>query len=71
MSYIGVSGIRFAYLGYMGAKDFDGIDERLEDELREHLSQGAYKELVPALQCIARPNFRWKVECEREESEAV
>ena len=30
-----------------------------------------YKELVPALQCVARPNFRWKVECEREENEAV
>ncbi len=38
MSYIGVSGIRFAYLGYMGAKDFDGIDERLKGELRERLS---------------------------------
>ena len=42
----------------------------LEDELREHLSQDAYKELVPALQCVARPNFRWKVECESEENKA-
>ena len=55
----------------MGVKDFDGIDERLKDELRERLSQIAYKELVPALQCIARPNFRWKVEREGEENKAV
>jgi len=25
-------------LGYMGASDFDGFDERLKNELREHLS---------------------------------
>ncbi len=42
----------------------------LKDELRERLSQDAYKELVPALQCVARPNFRWKVERKREENEA-
>ena len=54
----------------MGAKDFDGLVERLEDELRERLSQDAYKELVPTLQCIARPNFRWKVERESEENKA-
>ncbi len=54
----------------MGAKDFDGIDEHFTDELRERLSQNAYKELVPALQCVTRPNFRWKVEREREENEA-
>ena len=46
------------------------FDECFNDELRERLSQGAYKELVPALQCVARPNFRWKVEHEREENEA-
>ena len=44
--------------------------EHLKDELREHLSQSAYKELVPALQCVARPNFRWKVERRREENKA-
>ncbi len=35
---MGISGVRYAYLGYMGAKDFDGFDERLKDELRERLS---------------------------------
>src|SRR6266478_5885557 len=68
---MGVSGIRYALSGYMGAKDFDGFDERLKDELRERLSEDAYKELVPALQCVARPNFKWKVEREREENKAV
>ena len=47
------------------------FDEHFIYELREHLSQSAYKELVPALQCIARPNFRWKVEREGEKNEAV
>ncbi len=46
------------------------FDERLMDKLRERLSQDAYKELVPTLQCVARPNFRWKVEREREENKA-
>ena len=45
-------------------------NERSRDELRERLSQDAYKELVPALQCVARPNFRWKVERESEENKA-
>jgi len=35
---MGISGVWYAYLGYVGAKDFDGFDERLKDELREHLS---------------------------------
>ena len=35
---MGISGVQYAYLGYMGAKDFDGINERLKDELRERLS---------------------------------
>ncbi len=35
---MGVSGIQYAYLGYMGAKDFDGTDERFKGELRECLS---------------------------------
>ncbi len=47
------------------------FDERSRDELRERLSQDAYKELVPTLQCVARPNFRWKVEHERGKNEAV
>ncbi len=36
--FMGVSGVRYAYLGYMGAKDSDGFDVRLTDELRERLS---------------------------------
>ncbi len=47
------------------------FDKRLKDELRERLSQNAYKELVPTLQYVARPNFRWKVGHERGENEAV
>ena len=35
---MGVSGVRYACLGYMGAKDSDGFDEHLIDELRERLS---------------------------------
>jgi len=35
---MGASGIWYTQLGYMGAKDFDGFDERLMDELRERLS---------------------------------
>jgi len=35
---MGVSGVWYAYLGYMGAKDSDGSDGRLSDELRERLS---------------------------------
>ena len=54
----------------MGAKDFDGLGKRLEDELRERLSQNAYKELVAALQCVTRPNFRQEVEREGEENKA-
>src|SRR6266404_75385 len=50
---------------------FDGIDEHSRDELRRRPSEDAYKELVPALQCVARPNFRWKVERERGENEAM
>ena len=68
---MGVSGVQYAYLGYMGAKDFDGINEHFKGELRERLSQSAYKELVPTLQYVARPNFRQEVEREREENEAV
>ena len=46
------------------------FDDCVRDELRERLSQNAYKELVPALQCITRPNFRQEVEREREEDKA-
>ncbi len=35
---MGVSGVQYAYLGYMGAKDFDGINEHFKGELRERLS---------------------------------
>ncbi len=47
------------------------FDEHFRDELKECLSQSAYKELVPTLQCVTRPNFRQRDEREREENEAV